>query len=519
MNFAGSNARSNQLNIVYLHTHDTGKFIGPYNQAFDTPSLNWLAERGTVLDNLFCVGPTCSPSRSGLLTGLYPHQSGMKGLAHRGFALHNMAQHLCRYLGSHGYETTLCGMQHESADASSIGYDHVYISNKKEADDLTAWDEEHAQAACRFIQSTHDKPFFLSYGLVQTHRPFLEMDDDFAEDQSLQVPDVLPDTPETKEDMARFMTSVRRADTCIGRVLKTLEEENLLDRTIIFYTTDHGAAFPFMKCTLSDYGIGVAGILAFPSNMKKGERLAGMLSHIDFFPTLCDLISIDKPNWLMGKSFAQLMTLTGNASDRDDSDNKNEEESKLGERSMVFARGASVSSNASNQKKSGSKFIKTKNINDYIFAEVNYHAAYEPQRCIRSKRFKLIKRYPDLRPESPDRLFAAELPRLTNIDESISKTKLLDLGRLQGKTNAEDRFRYAETLLFDLEKDPDELANLAGDPLYADIEQTLSAKLEDWQQETNDELYRTGFITSPQNAIINRQSCVNPDTNDPEDYE
>ena len=456
------------------------------------------------------------------------------------------------------------------------------ISAKKESDDLTAWDEEHAQSACEFIERTHEKPFFLSYGLVQTHRPFLEIDDDIAMDLSLRVPDALPDTRETKEDFARFMTSVRRADSCIGRVLKTLEESDLLDQTIIFYTTDHGAAFPYMKCTLSDDGIGVAGILAFPGNQKKGQRLASLLSHIDFFPTLCDLSKIDKPSWLMGNSFAHLMTNMEDDNGQYDSDhadvwkdsditeNREEPDSaevleetnpvkdrvtsdkieerdapdftntkelfqdkrdtvpqrggkdtvpQLEKKDSAPQRASSQVTQIRSQQKLRTNRIQVEEINDYIFAEVNYHAAYEPQRCIRSKKYKLIKRYPDLRPDSPDQNFTAQSPRLANIDESITKAKLLKIGRLKKEPTAEDRFRYAETMLFDLEKDPEELVNLAGDPRFAEIEQTLSEKLENWQQETKDELYITGFITAPQNAIINRQICINPDTSDPKEYE
>ena len=108
-------------NIVYLHTHDTGRGIQPYDPGIKTPNLMRLAQEGVLFRNAYCVGPTCSPSRSGLLTGQYPHQNGMFGLAHRGFSLNDYGKHLANFLKGYGYETALFGMQHEAADANTIG--------------------------------------------------------------------------------------------------------------------------------------------------------------------------------------------------------------------------------------------------------------------------------------------------------------------------------------------------------------------------------------------------------------
>lgn len=488
---------TDKLNIVYIHTHDTGRMIGPYNSVFETPALNKLASMGTVLDHLYCVGPTCSPSRSGLLTGRMPHRNGMLGLAHRGFSIYDMDQHLCRFLGRNGYETVLCGMQHESNDPLLIGYDRVSISSRPEAEDLTAWDNENADAACAFIQESHERPFFLSYGLVQTHRPFLELDNDI-DVISVQGPDCLPQVKNISEDMARFMTSVRRADACIGRVFDALEQEGLLSNTIIFYTTDHGAAFPFMKCTLTEGGTGVAGIIYLPGGPRSGKRIESLLSHLDFYPTLCDLLELDKPNWLEGRSFADIL-LDGTAND------------------------------------------KINAVNKAIFSEVNYHAAYEPQRCIRDSRFRLIIRYPDLREDSPDRLFPGYKPRLSNIDEGLSKDYLRNASYITEDGDIDQRklienlhiklaeadmpdcesyrFRYADRLLFDLEQDPAELCNLAEHPEYMGVLHHLEEQLLSWQLWTDDPLAISGKVEAPPVAEVNRQTCLDPDSSEELDYE
>ena len=72
-------------NVIYIHIHDMGRFISPYGYAVSTPHMQGFAESGTLLRQAYYCGPTCSPSRAGLLTGVTPHESGMLGLAHRGF--------------------------------------------------------------------------------------------------------------------------------------------------------------------------------------------------------------------------------------------------------------------------------------------------------------------------------------------------------------------------------------------------------------------------------------------------
>src|SRR5690554_1143196 len=113
------------MNILYIHTHDTGRYIKPYGYSIPTPNLMRFAEQGTLFRQAYCTSSTCTPSRSALLTGRYPHSNGMIGLAHRGFSIHDYDQHLARFLGRHGYETVLCGEQHEAAQTEILGYQRV----------------------------------------------------------------------------------------------------------------------------------------------------------------------------------------------------------------------------------------------------------------------------------------------------------------------------------------------------------------------------------------------------------
>lgn len=415
------------MNILYIHTHDTGRYILPFGYNVRTPNLMNLAQDGTLFRKAFCAGPTCSPSRAALLTGQSPHSCGMLGLSNFGNTLKDINKHLANYLPTQGYETFLCGMQHEGAD-NSIGYTKVIrdysIKSKNNCDmmptaeELYHEDENTADAAREFI-ITREKDFFLSCGFFATHRPFLSHanEDDFY----TLSPGPLPDTCEIRADMADFTTSVSHADRSIGIVIDALKKSGKYDDTMIISTTDHGIAFPYMKCNLFDSGIGVSLIIKLPEGIGQPKVIDSLVSQIDIYPTICDVLNISKPEWLEGESMMPLF--------------------------------------------SGQK----QKIRNEIFSEITYHVDYEPQRCIRTERYKLIKVYPE-----------AIIPAFENTDNGLSRQYM--------EANGFDKEKRDELMLFDLILDPNERNNLAYNPRYNEILINLSNDLHEWQQKTSDPL-------------------------------
>ena len=283
-------------NILYISSHDTGRFIQPYGQPVETPNLQRLAEGGVLFRQAFCAGPTCSPSRAALLTGSYPHENGMLGLAHRGFSLNDYSRHLARTLQAAGYTAALAGFQHVAAEASVIGYDAIIAP-----DDGDGADSATAGEAARFIENAPPEPFYLEVGFHDTHREYPQVPGDEA--AGCAPPPYFADTPETRYDFACFKASARRLDANVGRVLDALDRGGLADKTLVIYATDHGIAFPRMKCNLTDGGIGVAMIMRGPGGFTGGKVVDSLVSYVDVFPTLCDLLEIEKPSWLSGGSF------------------------------------------------------------------------------------------------------------------------------------------------------------------------------------------------------------------------
>src|SRR3954465_15718041 len=116
---------SDRPNILYLHSHDTGRYIQPYGHQVPTPNIQRLADQGMLFREAFCAAPTCSGSRACLLTGQWGHNNGMTGLAHRGWQLNDYNQHIVHTLRGAGYWSGLIGEQHLSVDPEILGYDRV----------------------------------------------------------------------------------------------------------------------------------------------------------------------------------------------------------------------------------------------------------------------------------------------------------------------------------------------------------------------------------------------------------
>jgi N-sulfoglucosamine sulfohydrolase len=430
-------------NILYAHSHDTGRYIQPYGHPVPTPNLRRLAAQGVLFRQSFCAAPTCSPSRAALLTGQCAHSSGMLGLAHRGFSLHDYGQHIVHTLRQVGYRSTLIGTQHIAKEPKRIGYDRVVRVARARAAHV-------APAAIDFLNGAVQEPFFLSVGFSETHREFHPPGPD--EDARFCLPPApLPDTPQTRRDMTAFKASARVLDQGIGAVLDALEVGGLAENTLVICTTDHGIAFPGMKCNLTDHGIGVMLIIRGPFGSAQGRpggftggRVCdAMVSHIDLFPTICDLLEIEPPAWLQGQSM------------------------------MPLVRG------------------EVEQINDEIFAEVTYHAAYEPQRAVRTRRWKYIRRFEDRRS-----------PVLPNCDDSLSKDLWLQNGW---------RSRHlASEQLYDLVFDPNETHNLAADPSVGEVLEEMRGRLERWMRTTDDPLLR-GPVSAPPGAEVNDPDGLSPD--------
>ncbi len=449
-----------KMNVLYVHTHDTGRYLTPYGYPAGTSRLQEFAKDALVFRKAFCVSPTCTPSRGAMLTGRYPHCNGLAGLTHRGFSLNNPGQHLAAYLHTQGFATALSGVQHEEEfwlprergkrGANRLGYETVltdFSVTPGNPEEYLEWDKKNAKAAADFLK-TYEKqrPFFLSYGLFSTHRPYPQIREEERETFDCRYSPIsygMEDNKENREDMAGFLKSLHCCDRNFGIVLDALKAYGYYDSTIILVTTDHGLANPFSKCCLNDAGTGVALMMRVPGyGGSYGCVSDALVSQLDVFPTICRLLNLPEPFWLQGESFAECFE-----------DPKREAREEL-------------------------------------IQEINFHTSYEPARSIRSRRYRYV-RYLD-----------EEWPwyNISNCDESPAKAKLLENGWQEKRKSRE--------YLYDLLFDPEEKINLADDPEYQHVLEEFRRKLSRHMEETEDcilerECYRKQYE-------VNKKQCTYP---------
>ena len=437
------------MNIIYIHSHDTGRYVQPYGHSIPTPNIQKLAEEGVLFRQAFCANPTCSPSRACLLSGQWAHTAGMGGLVNRGWSLPTPKNLIMHTLAEAGYETVLAGFQHVVKDVKEAGYSR----NLAKETTFSGETEERAATFIAEASKSDNQPFFLDVGFFETHRARSVKPGGFApqpngeaktDPRYVKPPAPFPDTPETRQDMADYIDAARTLDQKMGVVFSALEENKLADKTLVICTTDHGLAFPEMKSRLTDHGIGIMLIMRGPADFSGGLVIDELVSQIDLFPTICDILNIDHPKWLQGHSIVPLLQGT------------------------------------------------TDKIRSEIFAEVNYHCCYEPQRAIRTKRWKYIRRYD----QAPNWA-------MPNCDDSISKTFFLDHGWQEHRPEPER--------LYDLVFDPFERHNLiSSGQADEQVLQSMRQRLEDWRIETKDPTLEHPIVPFPETAVLNKYDAVSP---------
>ena len=214
-------------NIVYIHSHDTGRYVQPYGHPVPTPNIQRLADQGLLFRQAFCGAPSCSGSRAVLLTGQWAHVNGMMGLAHRGFRLRDYGHHLVHTLRRGGL---LVGARGGAAPLRRSR--RARLRRRRATSTRRTWRASSRPRWSCCAARPPDRPFFLSVGFFETHREFFESSS-VRDALYSSPPPNLPDTPEVRRDMASFKSSARSLDQGVGAVLNALDEHDLTDDTLV----------------------------------------------------------------------------------------------------------------------------------------------------------------------------------------------------------------------------------------------------------------------------------------------
>lgn len=411
--------------VVYLADDLSAGDLAVYGGTdIETPFIDALAAEGMTFDRAFVASPACAPSRAALLTGLMPARNGAE---ENHTYPREGTRRLPRLLGQLGYETAAFGKVAHSKSAKDYGFDTI---------DLGKDIPEVRRAVKNFLQNRKSpRPLALFVGVSNPHVPWPSAST--VNPSSISLPPKFLDTPQTRVQRSRYLQEVKDLDSYLGE-LRTLTDQHMASDKLFVFSSDHGAQFPFGKWTLYDEGIRVPLIVTRPGKIDSGTRTKSMVSWIDILPTLIDIAGGEVPRDLDGRSFSSV--LNGDASSH---------------RKRIFTT------------HSGDRMM-----NVYL------------SRAIRTDRYKLIW---NPHPEFAFTTHIDLLLRETSGDYFKQWTQRAKTDARAAQVVARHHGR-PEFELFDLQSDPHEQQNLAGDSRLADLQNELFAELNEWIKTQNDRL-------------------------------
>ncbi|XP_077979755.1 N-sulfoglucosamine sulfohydrolase-like [Glandiceps talaboti] len=482
------NGQSEKRNVLIILADDYGFESQVYNNTVcQTPNINNLAKQGVTFKYGYTAVSSCSPSRSSLLTGLPQHQNGHYGLAHgyHHFAAFDNVKSLPVILKGANIRTGIVGKKH-------VGPDTVFkfdfeATEETESILQVARNITHMKGLIRhFLQVKDPRPFMLYIAFNDPHRctanaeyglfcekfgngqpgtgVIKDWKPQYYKPEDVEVPYFVPDTPAAREDISKQYTIINRMDQGIGLFMKELQDAGFADNTLVIFTSDNGIPFPNAKTNLYEKGMGEPFIVSSPFHKERwGQESNDMVSTLDIVPTVLDWFNVSYPNY---KIFSDQVKLTG----------------KTLLPSMLKEQGY-----------------------DTVHASHDFHEvtmAY-PMRVIRHKNYHLIHN------------LNYRMPYPIASDIALSET-MLDIFN---RTIAHQQTHWFKTLhqyyyrdeweMFDIEKDPHELNNLANDPQHKTLFEDLKKKLVAWQWQTGDpwRCYPEGILLD-MGYYSHDQSCL-----------
>jgi len=405
------------LNILWIIADDLGTDIGSYgNDIIHTPHLDKLASESKQYSNFNTVNAVCSPSRSALITGMYPVSFNVH--QHRTRYKRKLADDIIpvtEYFKDSGYFVTNGSSAGEEVQGKTdYNFEHVF----SEMYDGTHW-----------RQRKNNEPFFSQIQISYPHRPFARDSVHPIHHDKITLPPIYPDHELLRKDWALYLETIQLVDKLLGEVIDDLEEDGLRDKTVIFFFGDQGRPHVKAKQYLYTPGTNTPLLIRWPDGRYAGTVSEDLVSTIDLPVAALDLAYIPKPANMAGINFL-------------------------------------------------------KNKREYIYTMRDRRdETVDRIRAVRNKKYKYIKNYYPERPFMQANVYkdmrypARPLLRLLRKDGQLNKDQLLFLEK-----------RPKEEL-YDLEKDPDELNNLATVTSYKNVLIDMTNRLEKWVLEFDKGIY------------------------------
>lgn len=420
-------------NILFIMADDLSAIdIEPYgSRQVRTPNLMRLAQEGICLDNMYNIVPMCSPTRQTLLTGLGPVRNGAYPNHSQ---IYDGIKTLPVYMKELGYRVALIGKKHFNP-LSAYPFDFL---GGRDHDNGKGIDVDLSKAEA-YIQQSGEQPFFLMFTSNQPHGPWTRGDVSLYDESKIEVPPHMVDTEATRKQMVSYFAEITYLDSLVGYCLDMIERNGKKDNTIVIFTSEQGNSFPFAKWTLYDQGLRSAFIVRWPGVVPAGSRNDALMQYTDVLPTLIDMA---------GGNPATVHTGSTDALGNTGFDGQSFKEVLTGSR---------------------------KTFRDYVYGVQTTRGIIDGSdayacRSIRSNQY----------------LYIWNLHHQGRFLNVVTKSALFKSWVKKDSVRAMQYVERPEEELYDLEKDPWQLHNLAKSAKYKTVKKELRANLEAFMQQQGD---------------------------------
>jgi arylsulfatase A-like enzyme len=390
-----------------------------------------LALEGIRFTNAFTTSPVCSASRSAMITGMFQTSIGAHNhRSHRddGYTLPEPVRLITEYFREAAYFTANV----KTAAPGVRGSGKTDFNFKfKNAFDGSDW-----------IQRRDGQPFFAQLSISVTHRgghwkKLREKLDNPVDPAEVKLPPYYPDHPVAREDWATYLNSIQLMDQYVGKILKRLDDEGLMNNTVVIFIGDHGRCHVRGKQWLYDGGIHIPLIVRWPGKLKAGQVCDHLVSSIDISTTVLRIAGIEPPKHLEGKVFLEPDT---------------------------------------------DRTWKPVERHEYIMAARDRcDETVDRIRCVRTKRYKYIRNFMPERPYTQTNAYKERsYPMLNLMKELHAQGKLTPVQALFMAP------RKPDEELYDVRNDPYEVCNLATSPEHRQTLKKVRAILDEWIKRTSD---------------------------------
>ena len=298
---AAYNESEKRPNFLWILSEDNSKhFLKLFDKdGAETPNIQSLADNGIIFNNAYSCSPVCSVARTTLMTSVYAPRLGTH--FHRKIKpviQPDQWELFPSFLRKAGYYTT-----------NNSKKDYNLIEKGQ------AWDVSSRKAHWK-NRKHKGQPFFHMQTFATSHESSLHFSQKNMNEnktktdpENVFVPPMHPKTKIFKYTYARYHDRIKIIDGLVGKVVSELEEADLLEDTFIFYFGDHGGVLPGSKGYINERGVHIPLVVRIPNNFKHlvnqkvNSSIDGMVSFIDFGPTLLHLAGLSIPEFCDGKAF------------------------------------------------------------------------------------------------------------------------------------------------------------------------------------------------------------------------